>query len=139
MIILDTNVISERFRSAPDKRVDRWFDSIDQADAATTVITIAELRFGAARLPQGRRRAALELWIDDLVADNFCDRIEEFGLAQANAYASIRAKRHHAGRPIAFQDAQIAAICITRQAVLATRNTKDFDDLGITLINPWEH
>jgi toxin FitB len=138
MIILDTNVISEQMQAQPDERVDRWFGSVDEADVTITAITVAELRFGAARLRQGARRAALEFWIDGLVSQTFRDRIVGFGTDETSAYASLRVRRLEAGSPIAFQDAQIAAICISHGASLATRNTKDFEGLGITLVNPWE-
>jgi predicted nucleic acid-binding protein len=139
MIILDTNVISEQMQPEPDGRVDRWFDSVESASLAITTITVAELRFSAARLPQSAKRTRLELWIHDLVSQTFRGRILEFGLDATIPYASLRARRFEAGRPIAFQDAQIAAICSSQYAMLATRNTKDFDGLGITLINPWEY
>lgn len=139
MIILDTNVISEFMRSRPEERVANWFDSVDTDQVATTTITIAELRYGAARLPQGGRRAALEQTIDRLISRVFTGKIEDFDFSATGPYASVRAVRIQSGRPIASQDAQIAAICAARQAVLATRNTKDFDGLGITLINPWEY
>jgi predicted nucleic acid-binding protein len=138
MIILDTNVISEYIRSRPEERVADWFDSVDADQVATTTVTIAELRFGAALLPQGSRRVTLEQTIDRLIARVFSGKIEDFDFAATGPYASVRAARRLSGNPIASQDAQIAAICIAREAVLATRNTKDFDGLGITLINPWE-
>lgn len=139
MIILDTNVVSEYLRPRPDERVREWFDSVDSDQVAITTVTVAELRFGAALLPQGGRRVALEQTIDRLISRVFTGKIESFDFASTGPYASLRAERRMSGRPIASQDAQIAAICVSRQAVLATRNTKDFDGIGITLINPWEY
>jgi predicted nucleic acid-binding protein len=139
MIILDTNVISERFRPAPDERVKQWLRSVAQADIAVTSITVAELRIGAADMDQGRKRAELESKIDRLVHEELRDRIESFDLAAADAIPRVIGERNRLGRPIAMEDAMIAAICLTRRAVLATRNTKDFDEIGITLINPWEY
>lgn len=138
MIIIDTNVVSEYLRSQPDERVVAWFDSVDVDQAYTTSITVAELRFGAALLPQGGRRAALEQAIDHIISRAFRDKIEDFDFAATGPYASLRAARKLSGRPIPSQDAQIAAICLSRQAILATRNTKDFDGLGITLTDPWK-
>lgn len=139
MIILDTNVVSERIRPLPDKRVVGWFDTVDLASASVTTVTVAELRAGVAIAPQGRRRAELELMITELLESIFSDRVEVFDFDAANAYASVIAQRRQVGRPIEAQDAMIAAICLSRGASLATRNTKDFDGLGITLINPWEY
>jgi predicted nucleic acid-binding protein len=139
MIILDTNVISERFRPAPDERVKQWLRSVAQADIAVTSITVAELRIGAADIDQGRKRAELESKIDRLVHEELRDRIESFDLAAADAIPRVIGERNRLGRPITMEDAMIAAICLTRRAVLATRNTKDFDEIGITLINPWAY
>jgi len=138
MIILDTNVISERFRPAPDERVKEWLRSVEQTDLAVTSITVAELRIGAADMDQGRKRAELESKIDRLVEVELQDRIESFDLAAADMIPRVISERNGLGRPITMEDAMIAAICLTRRAVLATRNTKDFDEIGITLINPWK-
>jgi toxin FitB len=138
MIIVDTNVISERLRPKPDENVLRWFRSTSQHSMWTTTITAAELRAGAAILPQGKRRAELESLIVDTIDDFFIYHVLSFDKAAAEAYASVIEIRRKDGSPIQVPDAQIAAICIAEGAMLATRNTKDFDGLGITLINPWE-
>jgi toxin FitB len=94
---------------------------------------------GAALRPQGRKRAELESKIDRLVGEYFRDRIEVFDLAAADTVPRGVDERRRIGRPITMEDAMIAAICLSRRAPLATRNTEDFDGLGITLINPWEY
>jgi predicted nucleic acid-binding protein len=124
MIIIDTNVISEQMQPEPDERVTRWFDSVESERLAITTINIAELRFGAARLPQSARRTKLELWIDDLVSQVFRGRVLEFGLSATTPYALLRAMRRDAGRPLPFQDAQIAALCRSERAMLATRTPR---------------
>jgi toxin FitB len=138
MIILDTNLISERFRPAPDEGVKEWLRSVEQSDLAITAITVAELRIGAADMDQGRRRTELESKIDKLVEEELRDRIESFDLTAADMIPWVIAVRDGLGLPISMEDAMIAAICVTRRAALATRNTKDFEGLGITLINPWK-
>lgn len=138
MIILDTNVISERLRPDPDEMVLRWFKRTLRSEARLTIITVAELRGGAARLPQGRRRAELEQVVEDLVNDSFRDRIETFDLPASRAYAGVVEASRRAGRPTSMADAMIAAICLARAVPLATRNIKDFEETGVTLINPWE-
>jgi predicted nucleic acid-binding protein len=139
MIILDTNVISERFRPKPDERVREWLRSVTQANLAVTAITVAELRIGASEMDQGRKRADLESKINSLVEEELRGRTESFDLAAADMIPRVLEVRDGLGRPTSMEDAMIAAICITRRATLATRNTKDFDGLGITLINPWEY
>jgi predicted nucleic acid-binding protein len=139
MIVLDTNTISERTRLHPNERVELWFDSLERENVATTTVTLAELRLGTALMPQGRKRAELKSVLDDMLDEVFEERIYSFDVAAAVAYPSVITKRRSAGLPIEVLDAQIAAICISRGAALATRNTEDFDELGITLINPWEY
>jgi len=138
VIILDTNVISELARTDPEPNVVTWLDSLPAAEVATTAITVAELLYGVARLPDGRRRAALAETIDALISEDFRGRVEPFDRRAAERYATIVVGREKKGRPIGMADAQIAAICLVRSAPLATRNTGDFADTGIDLINPWD-
>ena len=138
MIILDTNVISELARTNPEANVVAWLDSLPAADVATTAITAAELLYGVARLPDGRRRAALAETIAALISEDFRGRVEPFDNLAAEQYAAVVVGREKRGRPISMADAQIAAICRVHSATLATRNTGDFTDTGIDLINPWD-
>jgi toxin FitB len=135
-VILDTNVISELMRAAPDGRVQDWVRGVPPAMVYTTSVTLAEVRFGIARLPVGRRRALLSDAADD-VFGAFADHVLPFDSAAANRYADIVVQREQAGVPIAGFDAQIAAICRFHTAALATRNTDDFLRLGLHLIDPW--
>lgn len=137
MIILDTNVISELARADPDLSVVAWLDSLPAGEVATTAITAAELLYGVARLPHGRRRAALEETIGALVNEDFRGRMAPFDGLAAEQYATVVTGRSAKGRPISTADAQIAAICRVHGATLATRNTADFTDTGIGLIDPW--
>jgi predicted nucleic acid-binding protein len=137
VIILDTNVIAELMRPAPERAVVAWVGSRAPSSLFTTTINEAELRYGLAILPLGRRRRALASAVDELFAVDFAQRVLPFDSAAAQAYASLAAKRRKAGRPMAQLDAQIAAIAVTRQATLATRNESDFRGCGIKLANPW--
>jgi predicted nucleic acid-binding protein len=129
VIVLDTNVLSELVRERPDARVLAWLDDKPVAEIATTAVTTAEMLYGVARLPSGRRKAELEQAVRAMIDEDFRDRVE---------YALVVAGRDRLGRPISVSDAQIAAICRARGAALATRNTKDFEDTGIELIDPWQ-
>lgn len=137
MIILDTNVISELLRPAPEQRVVDWLGACDGAHVYLTAITEAELRLGVAILPAGKRRDGLAGMIDQIIREDFADRVLPFDSAAATAFAAIAANRRAMGRPIAHADCQIAAIAQTTTATVATRNTPDFADCGIRLINPW--
>jgi predicted nucleic acid-binding protein len=136
VIVLDTNVVSELSKPMPDATVVAWVDA--QGGLAITATTLAELRFGVARLPQGKRRTLLSEAIAHLVADDLDGRVLPFDGACADAYGLIAAARERAGRPIGVADGQIAAICGVHGATLATRNIADFADTGIELINPWD-
>ncbi len=138
MILLDTNVLSELIRPGPDERVTEWLDSIDSTAVATTAITVAELLYGAARLPAGQRRERLNEAIRGLIEDDLEGRVEPFDAAAATHYATVVSDRDKAGRPISMADGQIAAICRKLGATLATRNTSDFQDTGIDLLDPWQ-
>jgi hypothetical protein len=135
-IVLDTNVISELMRPTPDERVEHWVGRLVPAAVCTTSVTLAEVRLGIARLPSGRRRGLLADAADQVFA-TFADRVLPFDAAAASRYADIVVERERAGAPISGLDAQIAAICRTHRAALATRNTDDFDQLGLDLIDPW--
>jgi len=138
VIILDTNVISELTRPAPDSGVIAWLDSLPTEETAITAITAAELRYGVRRMPDGRRKTELSEAVNALITTDFRDRVEPFDVLAADQYADVVTAREHAGKPIGISDAQIAAICRALNAMLATRNTSDFTGTGVNLINPWK-
>lgn len=135
MIVVDTNVISEMMREDPNPAVLAWTAAAGRLH--TTAITLAEVEYGIARLPAGRRRDQLTESATDVFVD-FQDVIVPFGVRAAHRYADIVADREATGHPIATADAQIAAVCAARNATLATRNTSDFKSTGIQLVNPWQ-
>lgn len=136
MIILDTNVLSELMRKVAEKRVLKWIEAQSSASLFTTALTEAEVLYGLASMPTGKRRKALEDAAAGLFSD-FEPRILAFDSAAARAYAQIVLGRTKAGRPMSVIDAQIAAIARSRGAHLATRNHGDFEDCGVDLIDPW--
>ena len=136
MIILDTNVVSELMRSEPAPQVANWIRDRDRRELCTTVITLAEIRYGIARLPDGRRKQVLLTAADDTFSA-FEDQILQVDTAVAEHYAVVASTRERAGKPIASMDALIAAVCRSRNAALATRNVADFDGTGIEVIDPW--
>lgn len=136
MIILDTNVVSELMRSEPASQVANWIRDRDRRELRTTVVTLAEIRYGIARLPDGRRKQVLLAAADDIFSV-FEDQILQVDTAAAEHYAVVASTRERAGKPIAGMDALIAAVCRSRNAALATRNVTDFDGTGIEIIDPW--
>lgn len=138
MIILDTNVISELFRPAPDDNVITWIKDAIDGDVAITAITLAELLTGLRRLPEGKRRSTLTANVETALEPYRDTRaILPFDDKAAEQYADVLIAREQAGLPIHTADAQIAAICRAHGAICATRNTSNFTVTGVKLFNPW--
>ena len=138
MILLDIHVLSALMRATPEQPVVRWLDHQAPEDIWTTSISIFEVRFGLARLPAGRRRAALESTFQVLIDQDLGGRVASFDRTAADAAAILAARREAVGRPVDFRDTQIAGIAMARRAMIATRKLRHFDDLDGRLINPWE-
>ena len=138
MIVLDTNVLSELMRSQPAAPVFAWVSAQPRATLYTTSVSKAEVLFGIAVLPEGRRRLALAAAAEAMFSDDFEGRVLPFDEAAAVHYAEIVAARRREGRPIEAFDAQIAATARVAGAGIATRDTGDFAGCGLTLVNPWQ-
>jgi toxin FitB len=136
VIIIDTNVVSELMRPEPAPQVASWVRDRDRRELRTTAITVAEVRCGIYRLPDGRRKQVLLAAADD-VFEAFADQVLPFDAAAADQYAIIASSRERAGKPIAGFAALIAAVCRAHGALLATRNVSDFDGTGIEIVDPW--
>lgn len=137
MIVLDTNVVSELARPIPNQAVIEWVDAQESSSLVITALTAAEVRAGVALLPGGRRKRDVGLRMELLLTETFAGFVLAFDIGSSARYAEILAGRTRAGQPISAFDAQIAAICRQHDAILATRNTADFTETGIQLINPW--
>ena len=136
MIVLDTNVVSELMRPDPAPQVAAWVRGRDRPELRTTSITLAEIRYGIARLPDGRRKQALLAAASETFRA-FEDQVLPFDAAAAEQYAAIASSRERSGKPISGFDALIAAVCRSRGAALATRNLADFAGAGVETVNPW--
>ena len=134
---MDTNVASELMRAEPAPAVSAWVAERDAREMYLTAVTEAELRYGVAIMPAGRRRNALEAAMTRWLDLGFGKRILPFDSAAARAYAEIAAERRRAGRPIGEADCQIAAVSRSRNAILVTRNVRDFEGTGVDVVDPW--
>ncbi len=137
MIILDSNVLSETLRPVPDARILAWLETQPRRALFTTTITRGELFYGVRLLPEGQRKTSLLAAVQAIFDQDLAGQILSFDNAAADIYADIAASRRAAGRPISQFDAMIAAIARSRSATLATRNSRDFTNCGIVLVNPW--
>lgn len=137
MILLDTDVLSALMREVPDAGVVAWLDRQTADSVWTTAVTVFEVRFGLSRLPDGRRRHALEAAFDGLVNDDLAGRIAPLDVAAAEAAGRLAAQRQSIGRSVDMRDTLIAGIAIARRAAVATRNARHFDDLATGVVDPW--
>ena len=138
MVVLDTDVVSELMRQSPDPPVDAWAAGYAAEKLYFSAVSEAELRYGAAIMPEGQRRDTLVSDIESMLLAAFDNRILPFDSEAASAFAEIVAARRRIGRPISQPDCQIAAIARSRGMAVATRNLCDFVGMGIELIDPWD-
>jgi len=138
VIILDTNVLSALMRKAPDPVVVAWLDRQPAESIWITSITLFEARLGLALLPRSRRRQTLEAAFVQLLEGDLENRVLDFDRAAAIEAAALAAKRTQAGRTVDMRDTQIAGIALARRAALATRNVRDFHDLSVPVLDPWQ-
>ncbi|MGH2535480.1 MAG: type II toxin-antitoxin system VapC family toxin [Thermomicrobiales bacterium] len=138
MIILDTNVLSALMQFAPDEVVADWLDRQPALSIWTTAITILELRIGIAMLAPGRRQTQLEAAFSGLLAERLTGRVLPFDAASADVTADLVVQRERTGMIVGERDTLIAGITLSRRAVIATRNVKDFRDLEPRVVNPWD-
>lgn len=138
MIILDTNVISEGFRTRPHPLVLHWLNEKSTFEFVLCTPVLAELRYGVERLPHGARRNVLDQFVTNAQSDLFGGEILDFDRVSAHEFGRVVAKRNRLGRPISQMDALIAAIAIANSASIATRDVDGFTGLGIDVMNPFE-
>jgi toxin FitB len=137
-VLLDTNVLSEVRRPAPDPKVLAWLDTVDEDRAFISVASIAELRRGIALTDDGRRREALTAWLAEDLPARFVRRILPIDPAIAGRWGDLMAQARQSGFALSVMDGFFAATALAKELVLATRNTKDFAPLAVPLFNPWD-
>jgi predicted nucleic acid-binding protein len=137
MILVDTNVISEPLRPKPSSRVVTWLDTQPLETLFLSTITVAELRFGIAALPAGKRRDRLREDFEQRVLPLFLGRVLPFDPPATQAYAELMTRARTAGRAIATADGYIAATAAANGLTVATRDTAPFVAAGVSVIDPW--
>lgn len=136
--LLDTNVPSELTKPSPNNQVREWVEAHDDGLLYLSVVSVGELRKGCALLPQGKRRLQLERWLDDYLLPSFEGRIlpvtEDIGSRWGLLSAACRLK----GKALSMADGIIAATGIEHDLTIVTRNIKDYLNLGVRTLDPWE-
>lgn len=135
--LLDTNVLSEIRRPQPDQQVLTWLDQVDEDRTYLSVITIAEIARGVALMDEGRRRSELAQWLELDLPGRFGDRILKVDTQIALIWGNLLASTRKEGIGLSVMDGWIAATAIAQDLILVTRNTKDFENLPLTLLDPW--
>lgn len=138
MILLDTNVVSEVMRAAPSPAVLVWLNGQDTATLFVSTVTIAEIEFGLRVLPEGNRRTGLRDRFEQFLLQAFAGRVRDFDQPAARSYGDIMGDRREIGRPMSVPDGQIAAIARSHGLAVATRNVPDFENCGLTIVNPFD-
>jgi toxin FitB len=136
MIILDSNVISELMRPAPEQKVIAWLDRQPRSSIWTTSVSVFEIRFGLQIMPSGKRRDIYDRGFEDLLK-RIDHRVAPFDIEAAHLASNLMASRKVQGRPRESRDTMIAGIVLSHRATLATRNIRDFYDIPATLTDPW--
>ena len=137
MILLDTNVVSEPLRATPDAAVVAWIDAQPLETLYLSAITVAELRFGVAAMPAGKRRDALDASLEQQILPLFAGRVLAFDLAASARYAELMSRARAAGLGIGTADGYIAAIAAAHGMIVATRDVAPFEAAQVAVINPW--
>ncbi|MDG4853253.1 MULTISPECIES: type II toxin-antitoxin system VapC family toxin [unclassified Mesorhizobium] len=136
-LLLDTNVLSEVTRPAPDVGVLKWLDGLDEDRSFISVVSIAEIRRGVSLMDEGRKREALAEWLARDLPQRFEQRVLPVDEAVALAWGDLMGIAKRRGRGLSSMDGLIAATAIAKQLTLATRNSKDFEGFAIELFDPW--
>lgn len=136
MIVLDTNVVSETMKPDPDPRVRDWLDAQPAETVFLTTVTFAELLYGVAAMPAGKRQGRLRAFVEAL-AEQLSAQILPFDLAAAREHAHLAVQARRSGHGFPVPDGYIAAIAASRGFAVATRDTAPFEAAGLLVINPW--
>ena len=138
MILLDTNVVSEPLKVSPDQTVVAWIDAQVIETLYLSTISVTEMGYGIAVLPDGRRKEVLRTSLNERILPLFDSRVLSFDIDAAEICAELRARARAAGQGIGTEDSYIAAIAASNSLIVATRDTQPFEAAGLRVINPWK-
>lgn len=136
--LLDTNAFTEMRRRQPNANVARWFAQTSDQHLYVSVLNLAEIRKGIAKLEVGQQRTELEQWLDDVLTPYFAGRILAVDLETALLWGQLSGEAERRGQPLPAIDTLLAATAIRHELTLVTRNERDFRRMPVTLYNPWQ-
>jgi len=136
--LLDTNCISELVRPKPEQRVLDWLDAADESMLYLSVLTVGEIRKGLAALTQGKRRTQLESWLEIDLHARFSGRIVPIDGAVADRWGWLAGQAKRTGKPLSIIDGLLAATALQHNLTVVSRNTSDFSNTPVPVLNPWE-
>lgn len=136
--LLDTCVISELIAKKPSKKVIDWIDNIEQESVYLSVVTVGEIRKGIEKLPESKRKVSLQQWLNDELLIRFQDKMLVIDTHVMLAWGELTGRLDIEGNRMPAIDSLIAAIAIHNNCSLVTRNQDDFQNVGLSIINPWE-
>ena len=135
--LIDTNALSELTKIKGDSKVIQWFNETPDYELFLSVLTIAEIRKGIEKLKDSSKKDVLTTWLQTELDERFKNRILSFGISEAMIWGKLTARMENTGINLPIIDSMIAAIALSKNAILVTRNTKDFEATGVKLLNPW--
>jgi toxin FitB len=135
--LIDTNVLSELSRERPEARVEHWFLCVPDNEAFVSAATWAELRFGVERLPEGKRKAGIKEWLEAVMIPQYQLQTLPIDLAVGQQWGGVAAEAERRGIALETIDGFIAATALVHGLTVVTRNTSDFEPLGVKTFNPW--
>jgi toxin FitB len=136
--LLDTNIVSELRTKNPEPRLVEWMEAADEGLLYLSVLTLGEIRKGAALLPQDRRRTQLETWLEIDLQARFAGRILPINSAIADRWGWIAAEAKRKGMTLPIIDGLLAATALHHNLTIVSRNVKDFVNTQVPVLNPWE-
>lgn len=136
--LLDTCVISEALTRQPNPKVLEFVDNLDPEEVYLSAITIGELFKGIARLPASRRKNNLQTWFEDELLVRYEGKILALDAQALMTWGRLMARLEADGSVMPALDSLIAAIVLTHDMTLVTRNVSDFENSGVKIANPWE-
>jgi len=136
--LLDTNCISEVVRLHPEPRVLAWMEATDESLLYLSVLTLGEIRKGLAALPASTRRTRLETWLEAELRVRFWGRILSINSEVADRWGWLAAGAKRQGKSLSAIDGLIAATAVHHNLTVASRNTSDFSNVPVSVVNPWE-